>query len=259
MGLLDTGYSAVNGQSPRKSDRQIPGEEMNIRGLLDLATNIPVVGDALSGGMAVYDAARGDYPSAAMNALGVLPFIPSFGGVIKSVRPSKFGKIPDEISAMKSGGLDKSELWQNYSDRAGLINKNMDMTIYPLNNGDYVLSHNPAWGSKSKGFYAVGDDANELVNYSLGRVSKSDKSIQSASDKKYSNSLAGMLENEYGPVFSFSNSNRSASQYITHNPSGQKIRISDHDLPLGYVQADHDVPISLSDKDKFKSIMDFLK
>lgn len=75
MGLLDTQYATVNAKNPRKSDRQMPGEQMNVRGLLDAATNIPVVGDALSGGMAVYDAAKGDYGSAAMNAMGVLPFV----------------------------------------------------------------------------------------------------------------------------------------------------------------------------------------
>ena len=75
MGLLDASYSTVSSKKPRNSDRILPGEEMNMRGLLDAATNIPVVGDALSGGMAVYDAAKGDYGSAAVNALGVLPFV----------------------------------------------------------------------------------------------------------------------------------------------------------------------------------------
>ena len=75
MGLLDSNYSAVNGKKPRNSGRMFAGEELNGRGLLDAATNIPVVGDALSGGMALYDAAKGDYGSAAMNALGVLPFV----------------------------------------------------------------------------------------------------------------------------------------------------------------------------------------
>jgi len=94
MGLLDSSYYTVNGAKPRKSDRQIPGQEMNIRGLLDAATNIPVVGDALSGGMAIYDAAKGDYPSAAMNALGVLPFVTA--GTVKGV-----GKAADALSGKK--------------------------------------------------------------------------------------------------------------------------------------------------------------
>jgi hypothetical protein len=45
------------------------------RQVLDLATNIPVAGDALSGVLAAYDAAKGDYGSAAMNAAGMLPLV----------------------------------------------------------------------------------------------------------------------------------------------------------------------------------------
>lgn len=258
--MFGQSFAAVNGGKPRNSDRIQAAQPLNLRGAFEAATNIPVVGDALSGGMAMYDAAKGDYGSAAMNAVGLLPFVPGLGGMIKTARPSKYGKIPDEIDALKSSsGLGRNELWQNYGDNAALIKNNMDMTIYPLNNGDYALSHNPAWGNKSKAFYAVGDDPEELVNYSLGRVEKSNKAIKSSEEKKYSKSLAGLLEAEYGPVFSYANSGRSASQYITHNPSGQKIRISDHDLPLGYVQSDLDVPIGLSEKDKLKAIMDFLK
>jgi hypothetical protein len=258
MGLLDTDYATVSGKKPRKSDKMMPGTPMNARGLLDAATMIPIAGDALSGGLAVYDAAKGDYGSAALNALGMLPFLSA--GMIKVAKPSKYGKFPDEIEALKAdSGLGKNDLWQNYGDHAAMVKNNMDMTIHPLSNGDFALSHSPAWGNKSKAFYAVGDNPEELINYSLSRVEKSNKAIKSAEEKKYAKSLAGLLEAEYGPVFSYANSGRSASQYITHNPSGQKIRISDHDLPLGYVQTDHDVPIGLSDLDKLKSIMGFLK
>lgn len=94
MGLLDETYSAVNGKKPRKSDKQTPSQEMNLRGLLDMATNIPGAGDALSGGMALYDAAKGDYGSAALNALGVLPFLSA--GMIKGA-----GKAADALGGKK--------------------------------------------------------------------------------------------------------------------------------------------------------------
>lgn len=64
--------SIPGGLARARIDQATP---LNMRGLLDAATNIPVVGDALSGGLAVYDAVKGDYPSASMNALGVLPFV----------------------------------------------------------------------------------------------------------------------------------------------------------------------------------------
>lgn len=73
--MFGQSMATVNGQKPRNSDRIQAGQPLNLRGAFEAATNIPVVGDALSGGMALYDAAKGDYGSAAMNALGVLPFV----------------------------------------------------------------------------------------------------------------------------------------------------------------------------------------
>lgn len=73
--MFGQSFATVNGQKPRNSDRIQPSQPLNLRGAFEAATNIPVVGDALSGGMALYDAANGDYGSAAMNALGVLPFV----------------------------------------------------------------------------------------------------------------------------------------------------------------------------------------
>lgn len=93
MGLLDTNLNDMK-KSPRRSDKIMKGEEMNMRGLLDAATNIPVAGDALSGGMALYDLAKGDYGSAAANALGVLPFVSA--GMVKGV-----GKAADAVSGAK--------------------------------------------------------------------------------------------------------------------------------------------------------------
>jgi hypothetical protein len=45
---------------------------------------MPVTGDIQSGVMAANDLANKQYGSAALNALGVLPFVPSLGGVIKN-------------------------------------------------------------------------------------------------------------------------------------------------------------------------------
>lgn len=100
MGLLDASYSAVNTKKPRKSDRILPATELNARGLLDAATNVPIAGDALSGVLAAYDAAKGDYGSAAVNALGVLPFVSA--GMVKGT-----GKIADAISPKKMTEYEK--------------------------------------------------------------------------------------------------------------------------------------------------------
>lgn len=99
MGLLDASYSAVNTKKPRKSDRILPATELNARGLLDAATNVPIAGDALSGVLAAYDAAKGDYGSAAANALGVLPFVSA--GMVKGT-----GKIADALNVKHGEKLD---------------------------------------------------------------------------------------------------------------------------------------------------------
>lgn len=55
-------------------------------GLLDVASAVPTpVGDVASGLLAAQDVSKGNYGSAALNALGLLPFIPSMGGVLKNV------------------------------------------------------------------------------------------------------------------------------------------------------------------------------
>jgi hypothetical protein len=61
---------------------------MNVNSLM------PVSGDIQSGAMAAQDLQKGNYGSAALNALGVLPFIPSLGGVIKNTKIGDIGFDP---------------------------------------------------------------------------------------------------------------------------------------------------------------------
>lgn len=110
MGLLDASYSAVNTKKPRKSDRILPATELNARGLLDAATNVPIAGDALSGVLAAYDAAKGDYGSAAMNALGVLPFV-SGTFIGKGAKTWDKVKEADAMSRLAKGE-DAAKVWK---------------------------------------------------------------------------------------------------------------------------------------------------
>lgn len=114
MGLLDANYSTVNTGKPQKADRIISGEEMNVRGLLDAATNIPVVGDALSGGMALYDAAKGNYGGAAMNALGVFPFISA--GMTRGI-----GKMSDALYSVRSMGSQGHQILDETGNVVGTV------------------------------------------------------------------------------------------------------------------------------------------
>jgi hypothetical protein len=61
---------------------------MNVNSLM------PVSGDIQSGAMAAQDLQKGNYGSAALNALGILPFIPSLGGVIKNTKIGDIGFDP---------------------------------------------------------------------------------------------------------------------------------------------------------------------
>lgn len=57
--------------------------------LLDVVSTVPnPVGDVASGLLAAQDFSKGNYGTAALNSLGLLPFIPSMGGVLKNVGKS---------------------------------------------------------------------------------------------------------------------------------------------------------------------------
>ena len=95
-------------------------------GLLDVASAVPTpVGDVASGLLAAQDVSKGNYGSAALNALGLLPFIPSMGGIVKSANKGKLINIPlSEIehgeSALPGGKLTfptAKELIQSYANK----------------------------------------------------------------------------------------------------------------------------------------------
>lgn len=80
-------------------------------GLLNVNQFLPVTGDIQSGIMAAQDVKKGNYGSAALNSLGLLPFIPAMGGVLKDINPLRSwmpnprgGWTNDKIEkALKSG------------------------------------------------------------------------------------------------------------------------------------------------------------
>jgi hypothetical protein len=54
--------------------------------LLDVVSTVPnPVGDVASGLLAAQDFSKGNYGTAALNSLGLLPFIPSMGAVVKNI------------------------------------------------------------------------------------------------------------------------------------------------------------------------------
>jgi hypothetical protein len=166
---------------------------------------------------------------------------------------------PKELLGQRVTGFNKLPKDDRY-DSMGNLYVDMQKRITPLANGNFLAQQNPVWGSKEKPLFLVSDNLDEAYEKILQKSDKSLKAVNAAEKAKFDKSVAGMLEKEYGKdVFSYANSNRSASRYITHNPSGQKIRISDHDLPLGYASADLDIPISASNENIVKMIKNFLE
>jgi hypothetical protein len=172
---------------------------------------------------------------------------------------SGVGTVPKELFDKRIkgiGNLPESDLY----DSAGNLRGDMQKNIWKLSDGTYLAVQKPAWLSKDKPMYVHADNIDDAITGLISKSSKSEKAVSAAAKKKYENSLQGLLDNEFGEgAFSFSKSERSKSQYITHNATGEKIRISDHALPLGYASADLDIPINLTDKEIFEKIKNHIR
>ena len=135
---------------------------------------------------------------------------------------------------------------------------NIFMSVKTLPDGRYQLTYLPNWGGNKNYFFAISSDLTDLITRSLSRLERSDKAITRAKDSAYKNSLVGKLEEKFGNVFSFAKSTQSKSEYIVHEPSGTKIRISDHNLPLHYEQVDIDLRTTQSTEEQFSEIEAYL-
>jgi hypothetical protein len=106
MGLLDNVYAATPQKRKKAIDAQWVGDTLMSDGnvvmqapsLGDAAQAInsfmPITGDIESGLLAANDFKQGDYKSAALNAIGLLPFIPSMAGMVAN----KGSKLADVVS-----------------------------------------------------------------------------------------------------------------------------------------------------------------
>jgi hypothetical protein len=108
MGLLETDYAAVNGKKPKNSDFMYEAPQFTARGLLESTSMIPlpVVSDIASGLLAADETRKGNYGSAALNAIGLLPFISA-------------GMIKGPMGRIAENGKD-SNMLANMLERAGI-------------------------------------------------------------------------------------------------------------------------------------------
>lgn len=184
-----------------------------------------------------------------MMLAGLAP-LSGMAGVIKEV-----GKMPK--NSIYPNGITSDMVSVGIPEMFGT---GMSGTIKKMTNGDYLGRYNPAWGAEGKPFYAIGDNPEELKSFMLSKMLKSEAGTASAKTAKYNKSLIGVLNNEFGEgAFSKAGrSSQSSSEYYQHVPSGTKIRIADHDLPLHYEQPDIDLRSWMSTDEKIQAIKKYL-
>ncbi len=154
MGLLDflkDAYTRGAGiLAPNQADVNYRPEIA--KGLLSF---VPGTGDAISGYDAVQSARQGNYGDAALNGIGLLPFVPSMGGVISPIKK----QAKEAYQANK-------EIFDN-------AHKAQDLQFHaiPINQlGDAVsIYKSPRYGTKAPSEYMVA-----IVNGEPAYVRKSD-------------------------------------------------------------------------------------
>lgn len=80
----------------------------------------PVVGDAISGYDAIQSARQGDYLGAALNGVGLLPFVPAMGGVIKKA-PRAEAMETARKNAVKMLGLPENNTAMDRAKALGFL------------------------------------------------------------------------------------------------------------------------------------------
>ncbi len=177
---------------------------------------------------------RGHMPGSPANQAGYVNFYPNRA---KAPQIGK-GELPEHTGL---GG--------RYPSGARHLADDANVIIQAGDNGLFSSTYTPAWGNKNKPFHAVGDNLDELLESTKKKITNAERGSKAAQSR----SLEGRLSKEFGDgTFRVKKSERSASQYVTHEPSGLKFRISDHPLPAGYEQADFDLPLGTSPSDIVK-------
>lgn len=106
MGLLDAFKQYVKDAMPGGL-LNAEWTPQNVRNAGEAMSMIPnPVGDVASGLLAVDDLRKGDYGSAALNSIGLLPFVPAMGGVLDDVAKI-YGKNVDIYAKPSLGEIGK--------------------------------------------------------------------------------------------------------------------------------------------------------
>lgn len=190
---------------------------------------------------------------------GPLSFAPA--GMILATGYTPKSGLPESIRQNRVTPIAKSLPPNPRYDTVGNVYDDMNLRIAKLQDGNYVAQYDQPWMGKVKPFYATGDDVDELLSYGLDRIQRSQSASTAAAKRQYRATLLGQLE--VGGMdpndFQLAKSQRSSSTYLTHIPSGTKVRVSDHDLPLGYEQPDIDLRHSQSVLEQAEKVLKYLR
>ncbi len=94
------------------------------QGILDVNSFIPVTGDVQSGILAAQDVKKGNYGSAALNAVGLLPFVPSLAGTFIGKGSKAWDAVKaDEAVKLEKAGVAPEEIWKQTGTVRGVDGK----------------------------------------------------------------------------------------------------------------------------------------
>lgn len=138
MGLLDTFVQSVQDLNPEWTKDRLK----TAAGLL--ADFTPVVGDIKAGYEMVDSARHGNYGEAALNGIGLLPFVPAMGGVLSpklalSYMPKDREFIAEAVNAIKNAPDSDIAKHNDYrllmvEDKPGVKNVNAGVVAFDANN-----------------------------------------------------------------------------------------------------------------------------
>jgi hypothetical protein len=111
--------------------------------LLNVVSTVPTpVGDVASGLLAAQDVSKGNYGTAALNALGLLPFVPSMAGTFIGKGSKMWDALKaEEAIKMADKGIDERKIWADTGTFKGAdgkwrqeISDDTSLTTFPKRN-----------------------------------------------------------------------------------------------------------------------------
>jgi len=94
------------------------------------AASMSPAGPFVSGGLALNDIRKGDYGTALLDGLGVLPFVPALGGIVRGAKGSEMFNARAIIEHLVSKGMDRAKAERHAFSKTGVdVNAPNDFNI----------------------------------------------------------------------------------------------------------------------------------